>query len=230
MGIITILRQINLNTKKCGLGSLFVGTQQVVVGRYQTGGYHDLTLTGELKSEAFSLTRELYFNKNHEGGQRFVTRLWARKKIDDLLNMIEMYGEQQELIQAVIALSIRYQILTPYTAFYVDPTRITEEMEKETIGKKLVLFSNFPNPFNLATTIRFYILSDENYPAAYLDIYNINGEKVRTYTILCNQSSGFYEINWDGKNDSGEKVCSGIYLYRLSYGAMSVCKRMTLIK
>src|SRR5262249_3757966 len=73
------------------------------------------------------------------------------------------------------------------------------------------LSQNYPNPFNPQTTIAFTI---KDRGAVTLKVYNVNGELVRT---LINESraAGSYTKAWDGHNDSGAPVSSGVYFYKL---------------
>jgi len=73
------------------------------------------------------------------------------------------------------------------------------------------LFKNYPNPFYTITTIRYSLQTSADLR---LNIYNLNGEIVRT---LINQhhSAGTFEITWDGQNDHNVRLASGIYIYRL---------------
>lgn len=94
------------------------------------------------------------------------------------------------------------------------------------------LNQNYPNPFNPATTISYVINSrgsskDPN--VTVLEIYNLLGQRVRTL-VDEPQSPGTYSVQWDGTNDSGIKVSSGIYFYRLALGQESLTKKMLLVK
>jgi Ca-activated chloride channel family protein len=53
------------------------------------------------------------------GGNDFIARLWATRRIGDLLNQIRLNGENAELVDSVVSLSIRYGIITPYTSFLI---------------------------------------------------------------------------------------------------------------
>lgn len=88
------------------------------------------------------------------------------------------------------------------------------------------LLSNYPNPFNPTTTIVFEIPQGENVS---LKIYNINGELIRTVANE-NLPAGKYEKTWDGKNEIGKEVSSGIYIYRLTAGKFDRSARMVLMK
>ena len=88
------------------------------------------------------------------------------------------------------------------------------------------LSQNYPNPFNPGTEIKYTLQK----PAQVnLQIYNLLGQKVKT---LVNeyQPFGSHHIVWDGKNEQGKKVSSGVYFYRLEVNEISETKRMVLLK
>jgi Ca-activated chloride channel family protein len=105
------------------LPDLFAGTQLVVVGRYQNGGDTTLTLRGEVNGEPHTFRYdEVAFHR--EGGEEFIARLWATRKIGYLLQQIRLHGEEKELVDEIVDLSIRYGIITPYTSFLVEETEM----------------------------------------------------------------------------------------------------------
>ncbi len=85
---------------------------------------------------------------------------------------------------------------------------------------------NYPNPFNPSTTICFTLAQTEH---VNLDICNITGQKVRQLTSEI-MSSGEHTIEWDGKDDAGSRVASGVYFYRLETESMVQSKKMILLK
>jgi len=88
------------------------------------------------------------------------------------------------------------------------------------------LWQNYPNPFNPSTTIRFDIDKSEHVA---LSVYNIRGQLV---TTLVNNvlPSGAHSVVWNGLDDSGNNVSSGIYFYRLVTNDFSQTKKMILMK
>jgi ankyrin repeat protein len=88
------------------------------------------------------------------------------------------------------------------------------------------LSQNYPNPFNLSTKIEF-TLPKSGFVS--LNIYNILGRKVRTL-VSGHSTSGYKSVLWDGKDDSGKEVASGIYFYRLRGGDFSETKKLVLLK
>lgn len=93
------------------------------------------------------------------------------------------------------------------------------------------LEQNYPNPFNANTTIRFEIPFSQSGESvrATMKIYNILGRKVRT---LVDEAlpPGRHQVIWDGKDDFGNQVASGMYFYRLTLPGFSESRKMTLLK
>ncbi len=91
---------------------------------------------------------------------------------------------------------------------------------------EFALSQNFPNPFNPSTTIGFSL------PTASfveLSIYNIEGKKVKTL-VEQNLSAGQHNIEWDGTNNSGSQIATGMYIYRMTTETFSTSKKMVLLK
>jgi Ca-activated chloride channel family protein len=109
------------------LPDIFAGTQLVVVGKYRTGGPAKLTLTGNVNGQAQTYA---YDGRSFtsSGGDEFLPRLWATRKIGYLLNQIRLHGENDEWVKAIVDLSVRYGIVTPYTSYLVtDDNILTQE-------------------------------------------------------------------------------------------------------
>ena len=101
------------------LPDLFAGTQLVVTGRFRDGGTTKVTLTGQLNGTPQTYTYDGLVFPENSGGQPFIPRLWATRKIGTLLNTIRLNGESQELVDSVVRLSVRYGIITPYTSYLI---------------------------------------------------------------------------------------------------------------
>ncbi|MBD3291224.1 T9SS type A sorting domain-containing protein [candidate division KSB1 bacterium] len=92
------------------------------------------------------------------------------------------------------------------------------------------LQQNYPNPFNPVTKINYQIPGDPGKRIAVsLDIYNLLGEKVKSL-VSQTQSAGYHSIYWNGMDDNGNVVPTGIYVYRLQAGRYIATKRMVLMK
>jgi hypothetical protein len=112
--------------------------------------------------------------------------------------------------------------------YHFRPTGFTDVPGNQDLNmpKEYSLSQNHPNPFNSETAIEYALIKDSEVS---LKIYNILGQRVRT---LANehQSRGFKKIIWDGKNENGETVSSGLYFYKIEAGNFVQSKKMLLLK
>ena len=99
-------------------------------------------------------------------------------------------------------------------------------IEDNEIPNTFSLMQNYPNPFNPSTTIGFDV---PEYSSIELTIYDILGNKIRTLADQ-NYNAGHYDLNWDGLNNNGEKVSSGIYIYQLKYIDGILSNKMILLR
>jgi hypothetical protein len=102
------------------------------------------------------------------------------------------------------------------------PTGIDDEIEAP---RAFALAQNYPNPFNAQTRINFNAAGG----ATKLEIYNVTGALVKT---LVNDpiEPGYHSIVWDGRDNRGESVSSGVYFYRLKDSSGVQFRHMTLLK
>ncbi len=92
--------------------------------------------------------------------------------------------------------------------------------------REVALFQNYPNPFNPVTTISFY-LPERMQVGLY--IYDVSGKLVRKLSERP-FTQGLQQVSWDGKDEKGAPVASGIYVYRLKAGKKSLIRKMALIR
>jgi len=97
------------------------------------------------------------------------------------------------------------------------------------IETEINLLSNYPNPFNPSTIISFS-LNSEFTEDTELVIYNLKGQKVKTFLINTSTHQPINSVIWNGKDDFGKPVSSGIYFYRLEVGNFEQTRKMLLIK
>ena len=119
------------------LPDLFAGSQLVVAGRYLQGGQGTLKLSGTINGRPRSYTyRGLDFAVR--GGNEFIPRLWAQRKIGHLLSQIRLHGAKDELVDEVVALSTRFGIITPYTSFLVEePEMVLTDSGRQQLSEAL---------------------------------------------------------------------------------------------
>ncbi len=124
------------------LPDLFAGTQLIVTGRYRDGGPATVSLTGQINGQERTFRfDDLTFasgpgippstspNGGEVGGAEFIPRLWATRKVGYLLNQIRLHGENREMIDEIVNLSVRYGIITPYTSFLVEEPELALSQE-----------------------------------------------------------------------------------------------------
>ncbi len=117
-----------------------------------------------------------------------------------------------------------------------DPTikrgiMVLEQLLLFLIPKETELLANYPNPFNPETWIPYRLSEDA---VVTLTIYDLSGHAVRTLNVG-HRIAAVYEseskaIYWDGRNDVGERVASGVYFYTLTAGDFSATRRMVILK
>lgn len=92
------------------------------------------------------------------------------------------------------------------------------------VPAEYALLQNYPNPFNAGTVISFSLKDQSDWK---LNVYNITGQTVRTFS---GNGQGQVQVNWDGTDDAGTSIASGVYFYRLETKAFTATKKMTLMK
>jgi Ca-activated chloride channel family protein len=105
------------------LPDLFSGSQIIAVGRYRQGGAFNVTLTGQVEGQSQTFRYDEQVFTSDSRGQpatlASLPRLWATRKVGYLLNQVRLKGSDQETVNQIVSLSIRYGIVTPYTSYLV---------------------------------------------------------------------------------------------------------------
>lgn len=99
---------------------------------------------------------------------------------------------------------------------------------RASLPQEYELWQNHPNPFNPETVIRYAVASREAIGTR-LVVFNALGQRVRTL-LDEPQAAGFHSVVWDGRDDHGRKLSSGIYFYTLTSGSFVDVKKMTLLE
>jgi hypothetical protein len=126
--------------------------------------------------------------------------------------------------------SYSYYITALYGEYESEPSNIVE-VEITTAGNDLIpietnLGANYPNPFNPQTTISFQLSANSKIN---LTIFNIKGEKVRTL-VDGQMRAAYHTVDWNGKDESGKPVASGLYFYRMKTPDYQNMRKMILLK
>ena len=121
-------------------------------------------------------------------------------------------------------------------------TTTSVDLDEDQKPSTFILLQNYPNPFNPVTKIHYVVggrqtkaadsgrwTADGSFTPVTLKIYNILGQKVRTL-VDEPKRAGSHEVIWDGRDDQGKDVASGIYFYQLTAGDYKKTKKMVLIR
>jgi hypothetical protein len=108
-----------------------------------------------------------------------------------------------------------------------DLTNVEDKISVET-PHLFMLYQNYPNPFNSATMISYEIKGNSNQQVE-LAMFNLLGQRIKTL-VSKNQSAGFYKVQWDGKNEAGDLVSSGIYVYQLKVANVKMDKKLIFLQ
>ncbi|MBD3297254.1 MAG: T9SS type A sorting domain-containing protein, partial [candidate division Zixibacteria bacterium] len=106
------------------------------------------------------------------------------------------------------------------------PTDVTVEHDQSVVPETYTLHQNYPNPFNASTVITF---ETAKWGDASLDIYNVLGQTVSSWSEV-DVPPGKHTVTWDGRDDAGNPVASGVYIYRVTAGEQSESRKMVLVK
>lgn len=144
---------------------------------------------------------------------------------------LDAYSGQSEV-------RFRFHLISDWTGagdgWYIDDIQVnfsptSVEEEPTSVLLQFALDQNFPNPFNPSTSIRYTVDSRQASAPISLRVYNIRGQSVRVL-VDGEVEPGNYQVVWDGRNDKGEDVSSGIYFYRLTAGEQVATRKMLLLK
>jgi Ca-activated chloride channel family protein len=121
------------------LPDLFAGSQIIVMGRYRDGGIETVVLSGYVNEDhqTFRFPDQI-FDTDSRGDAKALAvlpRLWATRKIGYLLNRVRLNGPDEETINQIVKLSIRYGIVTPYTSYLVTEEMALGQAEQERLAE-----------------------------------------------------------------------------------------------
>jgi hypothetical protein len=97
---------------------------------------------------------------------------------------------------------------------------------EERAPKVDAIAQNYPNPFNPETEIRFQLPQASH---VVVRIFNLSGQEIRTL-VNAPYEAGYHTVRWDGRDNHGSPLASGVYLYRFDAGGFSQVKKMSLLR
>ncbi len=105
-------------------------------------------------------------------------------------------------------------------------TAVTERRDDAAVPKDFAREPNYPNPFNGDTVIRFTLPEAGDIDVA---VYSITGQRVATL-VRGLRPAGRYEMRWDGRDDAGQAMASGVYVTRLQAGLRTATTKLLLLR
>jgi len=123
-----------------------------------------------------------------------------------------------------------WELLSGWFGSSKNQEETVQSPESSILPKVFSLSQNYPNPFNPMTTINYSIPEGTLSNEINLVIFNLRGQIIKRENLLNNNGPGTYNYTWDGRNDSGARVPSGVYFYQLTHSGKSHTKKMILLK
>ncbi|MGY8734328.1 MAG: vWA domain-containing protein, partial [Pirellulales bacterium] len=122
------------------LFDLFAGDQLVLVGRYKHAGNAKVVLSGRVNGEVqrFEFPAKLE-SKSTSSNQSFIEKLWAVRRIGEIIDKIDLEGSNDELLDELVMLSRRHGVLTPYTSFLADENGAIRDEAKSRLSAATAL-------------------------------------------------------------------------------------------
>ncbi len=111
---------------------LFAGEQLVIVGRYKKPGDAKVVISGHVgdkdkKDMKFDFPAKLV-DKSDDQGKSFIEKLWAVRRVGEILDQLDLKGKNEELVKELVTLATKHGILTPYTSFMADENSSTHDV------------------------------------------------------------------------------------------------------
>ncbi|HOT97859.1 MAG TPA: YCF48-related protein [bacterium] len=135
-------------------------------------------------------------------------------------------GMERPLAIAALADGLNGTLLPADLTFQSDAIQVADIADLALLPRDYALKQNFPNPFNPSTSLRFELPLDSK---VQLVIFNLRGQAIRTL-VEGEKKAGYHEVVWDGRDQEGLKVASGLYLVRLEAGGFRQVIKMSFIK
>lgn len=211
------------------LENLYLGQQLVVVGRYNDANEIDVTFSGEAFGQPQSYEYTVNLADTTIDTYQFLTKLWAKEKMDNLFILYHTFDEEspeaEEIKNEIIAISICYNVMSPFTSYTGggDPVGIEFEELDLASSKELKSYA-YPNPFTSEATIQFAVTSDM-FDQATISIFDTFGRLIKIANIQLN-GKGKYSFKWDGVDGEGTAIPPGYYFYTIHFGNQVLTGKM----
>ncbi|MEN6304902.1 MAG: VIT domain-containing protein [Armatimonadia bacterium] len=163
------------------LPDLFVGSQLVLVGRYDGSGGSAITLTGTGAGQERTFTYEASFPAENLGNP-FLARVWAGRRIGHLLDELRLRGDDKEIREEVVRLALKFGIVTPYTSYLVQEDKVvaaSRPMQQEAFNRAVP--AGAPAPGMAADAMRAQVGAGAVHAAQSIQIMKENAQSDGRY-------------------------------------------------
>lgn len=201
---------------------LFKGQQVTIAGRYNEAVSTQIELTGTAYGRPVSYTYTFALSDSTVDSAQFLTKVWAKLKISDLL--VQYYlapegsAQADGIRDAIVDLSVSFGVISPFSSFRTnDDQSIGTEGDEDyadDLQHPISLQGNYPNPFVAGTTINLEVHVRSG-SIALVRIYDTLGRLIRVIPVAI-AGPGAYSVFWDGTDSSGARAPAGLYVYTVS--------------
>ena len=210
----------------------------IAAGSFTEAGGVPISLIAQLNDVPTPVAISGFTAKHHGEGVELAWEIAADEVFDGFYVYRSESGDTDELVNSsILAPDVRSYVdhsaqpATRYSYFLVAVGAASGEVRSPRVEIALpavtaTLLQNAPNPFNPATRIRFVVPGNDHVS---IDIYSPAGQKVRAL-VNTTFPPGKQSTTWDGTDDNGQRVASGVYLYRMRIGRVEQSKKMILLK
>lgn len=198
-----------------------------------------MRLTNEMVQSEYAKGLAADYRPLASSGQRFNLELAAEAGDRIMLKasgLEQFQGQEVRLVNTSNSVSynlhesgtvtVRPESETSNFVLLVGSGEFVESQESQVVPDQIKLLPNYPNPFRGQTTLRFALPEQQD---VRLVIYDVLGRTVRTL-VNDQKQSGVHSVRWNGRNDAGQPVASGLYLGRLEVGETTQVTKLLLVK
>ena len=188
----------------------------VSIGKYHGSGTFNIQASGMFNNETFTINSVV-----EEGDIKDCDSIAERAWTGNYIEFLESSTQTNDIITEIIDFSLEYRVLSLYTAFLtIDPNmQIDGEDEPEVTTVKKSLNDNiksidikaYPNPFTESITFNIELPESDDLGEITINIYNLYGQVVKSFTAADYYTDSKIEIVWDGTTKSGALITKGIY-------------------
>ncbi|MDP4194307.1 MAG: VIT domain-containing protein [Bacteroidota bacterium] len=220
--------------------SVYLNRPILQIGKYKGSFPFNVQVSGVYKSQVFSNKLSLQEATANTPSDSLLEEVWAGNYIKSL----EAMTQNNNIINQVIDFSKKNRVISLYTAFLalepsdtvkactdcLDETKFTDVKSIEAASSDTLQMKAYPNPFNSQTVIKIRLPQVFDEKNASMKIYNVLGREVKTFELKDLGNNRSMKLNWNGRDNSGQNVSSGIYFFVLTTQTERHSLKLLLLK